>query len=77
MRLIACTNRPTRIAAELALQKQLATASSAIGQVICWDRGRPARNEREARKRIKTQQPQNLRTFGALRAGRPRSQHFA
>jgi len=25
---------------------------SQIGQEICWDRGRPARNEREARKRI-------------------------
>ena len=29
--------------------------STGTGQVIVWDRGRPARNGREARKRIKRQ----------------------
>jgi len=41
--------------------------------VNCWDRGRPARNEREARKWIRST-AKKLRACGALRAGRPRSQ---
>ena len=40
----------------------------------CWDRGRPARNEREARNLMISA---NLRDCGALRAGRPRSQHVS
>jgi len=40
-----------------------------------WDRGRPARNEREARKGLWWSNWNNLRACGALRAGRPRSQH--
>ncbi|MEP6819435.1 MAG: hypothetical protein ABJA18_07855 [bacterium] len=32
--------------------RELPTQSEACGQVIGWERGRPARNEREARKWI-------------------------
>jgi len=40
-------------------------------QVICWDRGRPARNEREARTDFLQK---TARLTARLRAGRPRSQ---
>ena len=40
---------------------------------LYWDRGRPARSEREARKDFNPR----LRACGALRAGRPRSQRPA
>jgi hypothetical protein len=40
-------------------------------QVVCWDRGRPARNEREA-KRFYLKE---LRACGAVRVGRPCSQY--
>jgi hypothetical protein len=42
----------------------MVTERSETTQVTGWDRGRPARNEREARN-------QNLRAYGALRAGPP------
>jgi hypothetical protein len=42
-------------------------------QVICWDRGRPARNEREARN-ISWLLQTTLRPAVRLRAGRPQSQ---
>jgi len=37
-----------------------------------WDRGRPARTEREARNGVYQNE---LRACGAVRAGRPRSQY--
>jgi len=52
-----------------------AVQSGSNGQVICWDRGRHARNEREARKRIVLLR-ENLRACGALRAGRPRTKQI-
>jgi hypothetical protein len=42
-------------------------ALRAFGQVICWDRGRPARNEREARKI----DSENLRACGVFAGGTP------
>ena len=46
-----------------------------LNSTYYWDRGRPARNEREARTISLGEPPQKrLRVCGALRAGRPRSQ---
>jgi hypothetical protein len=41
---------------------------------VYWDRGRLARNEREARKTHSIERQKRLRACGALRAGRPLSQ---
>jgi len=42
-------------------------------QEMCWDRGRPARHERKARK---DQCKEIARLVARLRAGRPRYQHI-
>jgi len=39
--------------------------------VIVWDRGRSARNERKRENVLRYSNVQNLRAFGALRAGAP------
>jgi len=39
--------------------------------VIVWDRGRPAANEREARKGIDGATFERLRAFGAFAGGTP------
>ena len=41
-------------------------------QLAYWDRGRPARTEREARKALSKNK---LRACGAVWAGRPRSEY--
>ena len=42
--------RPALTASDTFLAVIVIAALREIAQVICWDRGRPARNEREARK---------------------------
>jgi hypothetical protein len=46
---------------------------------FCWERRRLARTEREARKQMIVFglfiQRKDIRAFGAVRTGRPRSQH--
>jgi hypothetical protein len=46
-------------------------SGKSIAQVICWDRGRPARNEREARKLDCNSDVKNLRACGAFAGGTP------
>jgi len=46
-------------------------SGKSIAQVICWDRGRPARNEREAENWIETATSKAFAPAVRLRAGAP------